>query len=714
MPWTRLHAVKDYLDMVLILRDFPKIRQTFNIVPALIDQLEDYAYKNAQDKVSLLTSKNAEELSLEDKKYILENFFDANFDNLIRPHPAYLKLYKKLFLQNFSAENFSNQEFSDIMAWFNLVWFDPYWVENNPDIKALFEKQEGYTTADRIKIIEIQREIIRKIIPTYKEFLNRGQIEVSVSPYYHAILPLLIDKNSAKESSPNVILPDGDFEFYEDAEEQIKLAIDKCEGVFGKKPSGIWCSEQCVSDETLKLLSKNDIKWTVGDESVLANSIQTEFTRDFRGILENPYNLTRLYESNGVKILFRDSVLANLIGFEYGNHPQKGSANDLYDRIKIIQSKLENSPNGNNHIITIAMDGENCWETYSGDGHEFLRELYTLLSDDDSIDVTTVGEFAEKVKKPVNLDKISAGSWIKGNFNIWIGEPVKNIAWNYLSRTRKYLKEKELEGSMQKDLLESAKKEIFIAEGSDWFWWYGEPNDSGRDDIFDNLFRNRLKNVYKFLNEDYPEYLDYPLEMFLGKPTVNIKGIFTPEIDGMSNEDEWALAGCIDIPASPMYDKERFVNRICFGNDNDNIYFKFDLNKGYVEKCKKEFNLNEIYIYFYLPQKNENLSYIRPKLKHAKDWINNRYMYNYEVEFIVSQGNFLPPFFSKVNANNLWEVNFTEKLEYAYEKVVELKVPFNSIGIEVGQKVEFIIITSKSQVLQDIFPKNQQLAIIRT
>jgi alpha-amylase/alpha-mannosidase (GH57 family) len=718
MPWVRLHAIKDYLDMVLILEEFPKIRQTINIVPLLIDQLEDYALNNAHDVHSRLTVTDIAKLTEKDKQYILNHFFDANYPNMILPHESYNTLYEKRYHFNeISVDLFSDQEYSDIMAWFNLAWFDPCWINYYPELKKLYEKETRYTLDDRKQIIDIQRDIIKKIIPTYKKFFDEGKIEISTSPYYHPIIPLLIDITSAKRAVPNIELPGSKYEFIEDAQQHLKKAINKFKDIFGREPNGIWPTEHCVSPKTLKMFSDNDIKWTITDEGVLAKTLKKEFIKDFRGIIEDPYELSNVYSfktnKKEINVLFRDSVIANLIGFEYGNHDPDAAANDLYERIKTIQSKLVNSPE-QNHLITIALDGENCWESYYQDGRPFLSQLYTMLSEDDSLDVCTISEYIEKIKVKKYLDTIYSGSWINRNFQLWVGDPIKNLAWDYLHQTRQDLVKFTSETEYPKGILEQAWNEIYIAQGSDWFWWYGEPNDSGQDDLFDKLFRSHLQSVYDLLEKPVPNYLLIPLEVFIGKPSKNPKDLISPIINGKDDsEDEWVNAGCIEIPSGPMYKADRLFDRIYFGNDHENLYFKFDISNFHLQKSSTDVNTNEIYFYFQNPKNLEFISHISPKTTSETLPQVIKTPFSHELFISFNHGFVLPPILSEATENFLWKVNLAHKIKYYYEDVLEISIPFNDLNVERGQDVHFLILIAKSCVIQEIIPQNQTLVIYR-
>ena len=374
MPWVRLHAVKDYLDMALWAKKFDKLKLNFNFVPVLINAIINYGENEAHDIHSRLTITPQDELTNEDKIFILNNFFDANYQTMILANSEYHRLYQ--IVQASGTEDisiFSNQEYADLMALFNLAWIDPSFKTSNSELKKLVKKGKDYTLEDRIEIIQIQRDIIKKIIPTIRKLIEKNKIEITTSPYYHPILPILLDyKNIKKNASPANDLQDLKTDL--DAKMQTKMALDRIEEVFGKRPRGVWPSEQCVSAKTLEMLSSLGVEWSLSDEGILANSINFEFEHDFKGYIKEPYHLLKTYKyktsTSDIKMVFRESTIPNLIGFEYQNHNPIATANDLYDRIKVLQSKILSSPD-NEHLLTIALDGENCWENYLEDGASF-------------------------------------------------------------------------------------------------------------------------------------------------------------------------------------------------------------------------------------------------------------------------------------------------------------------------------------------------------
>lgn len=723
MPWVRLHSSKDYYDMLWRIENFKNIRLNFNISPVLVGSIERYLQGNHDIHSRLLIS-DTDALSIEDKNFILQHFFDANYANMILKRPYYASLYNKRYSKdNISPDAFDNQEYADIMANFTLCWIDKKFVEMFPNLQKLMDKEQGYTLEDRKEIFNIQIEIFKKLPDLYKKFQAQNRIEISTNPFYHPILPLLLDINEDKyQYSEN--LPEKSKLMQEDAYEQTKKSLDKFEEFFGKRPKGVWLPEQCISKKAVDLLSSLGVKWTVADEGILANSIHKEFTRDFEGNLEDPYDLCanyKLKDDTKTNIIFADSFFANLVGFGYGNYEGEIAANDFYEKIKTIQNKLENSPK-EEHLLTIAMDGENCWESYPNDGEEFLNTLYSLIENDPSLETVLVSEFLEK-SEPILLEELSSGSWINRNFDLWIGEPTKNVAWLYLDKTRTKLEEvKERllsEAKNQKAkaaaeaLIDKAKQEIFIAQGSDWFWWYGEPNESGNDHIFDYLFRAHLKNVYKILNEPHPGYLDIPLISIIGKPVREPRRPISPIIDGVIDDsvDNWADAGYIFLPDSPTFSAEKTIKGIYYGSDDTNIYFKFELNRKNITNSK-HFLRNQIFLYF----RSENQNILSPvrtvsKTENIYPIIENQF--THEVSFSFNDTEMLPLDLAKATFGGLWISQLLKRVNYAYRDTIEIAISFEDLGIQEGESVEFCILAATKGVLNEVYPQDVLLTLTR-
>ncbi len=712
LPYSRLHASKDYLDMLLRIEKFDNIKLNFNFSPVLLNALEKYL-DGAKDLHLKLLLKD--KLEKEDKIFILNNYFDLNYKNMVLKSPYFTELFnKRANAKNLDVDIFSDTQYFDIMANYTLLWIDEFFVKDYPILKNLYEKQKGYSLEDRKKIYEIQLDIIKRILVEYKNYQKRGKIEVSTSPYYHPVMPLLLSFQG-KEIKNFENLPQKT-SFKNDAKLQIEFAKEKYRKIFETQPRGMWLSELCVCNATADILGKFGFKWTILDEGILSKSIKKEFMRDFEGNLENPYNLTINYlkkSKNPINILFADSFFSNLINFGYGNYDSKIAANDLYEKIKIIQSKIQNSPR-KSHIVTIALDGENCWETYQNDGAEFLDTLYGLINDDDTLETVLISDYIES-NPPEIIENIKGGSWINRNFDLWIGEKTKNLAWLYLKSVsddlEKYAqkKQKTIKNNKQKQEFEKiysqAKREILIAQGSDWYWWYGEPNESKNDDIFDYLFRSHLINVYEIIGLEVPKYLFNPLvdiqNRNLRNPLKNITPSLTCDIEDKNKE--WKNAGYIFIPDGPSANISSLIKNIYFGKDDKNLYFRFILNRNST-KISRENIQNQIAIYFALDNEKYK-STIRYVNKNDNFYPILKNHFSYEVRFCFNLNYISRLFFNRAIQNNLWCQTLSKDSKVVYKDVIELKIPRQDLNC-LDKPVSFCIIDSTNELINDVYAQD--------
>ncbi len=560
MPWVLLHGTKDYLDMVAILDEFPAVHQTFNIVPSLIEQIEDYASGRAVDLYVETTKKAAEELTAQDKAFILKNFFHANWDNMIRPFPRYWELLRRRGGSGAHDEMqeavryFREQDLLDLQVLFNLAWIDPSIRSGDTFLRMLEKKGRGYTEAEKAGLLKKQTEITGRILPKYREMMDRGIVELSTSPYYHPILPLLCDSHSAKAAMPDAALPQVRFQHPEDAEAQLRKGIALFERTFGRRPDGLWPSEGSVSLDMLGLVRSQGIRWIATDEEILAATLRRPIGRDSSGNCTDPH-LYRPYTvdgaGDGMSVLFRDHFLSDLIGFEYAKADPEMAASDLVSRLERAKRTLDSPAS---HIVPIILDGENAWENYRNDGRDFLASLYSRLNGHPELKCTTVSEFLAATPSRERLQWLFPGSWINHSFRVWIGHNEDNTAWDYISAARTALMGAEeaarREGRVEekKETLAEAWDEIYASEGSDWFWWYGDEHSSACDEEFDMLFRHHLKKVYSLIGKEPPVALDIPIlteEKGVLPETVPAAYI-KPAIDGeVTNYFEWLSAGKI-------------------------------------------------------------------------------------------------------------------------------------------------------------------------
>ena len=717
MPWVRLHAVKDYLDMALILEKFPNLKLNFNIVPALLDSIIDYAENNCHDIHSELTASDTKSLNDEEKAFILNNFFSSKYETMIYRSENYKNLFQKRFAKDVpNIEDFSEDEYSDLMALFNLVWIDPVHFERYPRLKELWEKQRGYTKDDRLEILDIQKQIIREIIPAYRKYIQQGRIELTTSPYYHAILPILIDvKASVKSVMTTEGLPQS-LGMLDDAKLQIRSALDRIEEVFGVRPKGIWPPELCLGPKTLNILAKEGIKWTISDEGVLSNSINFDFIRDFKGNLNDPYHLLKVYtyqtKESDIDIIFRDRSIPNLINFEYAGINSEMASGDLYDKIKTIQNKLLVSPD-ETHLLTIASDCENCWENYQNDGRDFLENFYSLIVNDETLETVLISDYIDSDKHKKSLKKIHSGSWIDKTFQYWIGEPEKNKAWALLKKTKDDFEEFAKDNKNNPNLA-IAKRELLIAEGSDWFWWYGEPNNSGQDFVFDYMFRERLKNVYLILGLNYPEYLDTTLIRAIEVPFKHPKRNISPRMDGLiSSNDDWYNAGSISMLDGPVFRENKNVDKILFGCDNDNIYFRLHVNKGSGEISFID-RINQFYIYTRNSVRIGERAFIRLISKTDNPYPILLEKFEHELTLTLIKDTLYPIRLTSVLHPNMWTLGNPDGIEIIYKEVIDIRIPFEKLGIMPGESVEFFMANTDSGVKNTYIPQEILLSLSRT
>jgi alpha-amylase/alpha-mannosidase (GH57 family) len=576
LPWTRMHALKDYYGMVKVLEGFPDVHQTFNLVPSMMVQIEDYAAGTAEDPFLRRALKPAEQLTAEDQAFILKYFFQANTGRMIYRYPRYAELYEKWVATGGDGararRTFDAQSMRDLQVLSQLAWFDEEFLANDTDVKLLAAKRRGYTLDDQALMGRKQQEICGKVIPVYRESAARGQIEISITPYYHPILPLLCDSNIASVSHPGVALPRR-FTYPQDAEEQIRRAREYAKENLGAAPPGMWPSEGSVSDQTLTIAADQGVKWMATDNGVLGATLGR-----IAGVAETyrPY----VWKNNGreMRMIFRDHYLSDLIGFVYSRMEPEHAANHFLDRIRDNCRPLINS--GQDVLVPVILDGENAWEHFHESGRDFLRRLYSKISADPGVSAVTVSEALAKFK-PEEIQRIHPGSWINANYDIWIGAEEDNAAWNLLLDAREtYERVAKSEAGLKIDAarLKMAFEELLIAEGSDWNWWYGPEHHSDNREEFDKLFRDHVAQVYRLLNLAPPEALSRPIlrvavAAFHQPPT----GLISPKIEGdVTSYFEWLGAGVYrpDQRQGAMHGKEFIAKELHYGSDGSALFLR--------------------------------------------------------------------------------------------------------------------------------------------
>jgi alpha-amylase/alpha-mannosidase (GH57 family) len=483
MPWAYLHATKDYFGMAALAEEFPQVHQTFNLVPSLIVQLEEYASGKAQDALFELAFKPVDELSDEERNRIIEKFFPVPVRTMLQPFPRYFELYERRSDAS-RHHTFSDQDIRDIQVWWTLSWMD---YDRRP--KELVAKGKDFSEKEKAALGRLVVKTIREIVPTYRRIQDKGIIEISTTPFYHPILPVLIDSNVDGRVPVDVHFP-------YDAREQLMRAQTFMGQRFGKVPEGLWPSEGSVSNDTALLVSSLGFRWMATDEGILAKS-GVDLSWDNRRRLYHPY------KRGDITLFFRDRTVSDLIGFQYMHAPAHESASDLIRRLKDL-------PDGA-HIV-IALDGENPWDYYPNSGRDFLRRVFEGIEKDPALEAVTLSE-ALKQMPAEKLDWLAPGSWANANFSIWIGHPEDHQAWNWIVRAREALVARK--GHVSEENWNLAYEQLLIAEGSDWMWWFGNDFSSDNDAVFDSLFRQHIENIFQLIGLPKPEGLQYPIKKSL-------------------------------------------------------------------------------------------------------------------------------------------------------------------------------------------------------
>jgi alpha-amylase/alpha-mannosidase (GH57 family) len=585
LPWTRLHALKDYYGMVKLLDEFPQVHQTFNLVPSLVMQIQDYVSGEAQDPFLQVASKPAKDLTEQERRFALQYLFQAHPVNVIGRYPRYRELLEKYRGAGDSPERaekyFQAQDLTDLQVLSQIGWFDEFFLAEK-DVADLIRKGRNYSLEDQRFVIARERELLGRVLPVHADAAKKGLIEISTSAFYHPILPLVCDTQMGAVSSPGLPLPQNRFRHPEDAREQLLRGLDLHEKVFGVRPQGAWPSEGSISEEALAIAHQLGVQWMATDEGVLGRSLGVNFPRDGYGNLHfdgarRLYTIYR-YENNDTRmnLLFRDHTLSDLIGFVYSGMPPQDAANNLIHKIK--ESAKSVIASGQDAVVPIILDGENAWEYYPQSGREFLRRFYDALQKEPGMEAVTVTEAIARHKNVAPLKSIVPGSWINANFNVWIGAPEDNKAWDYLYHAREFYTQAAA-GATEKQR-ELAHEELLIAEGSDWNWWYGPEHHSANDRDFDELYRKHLSNVYQALGGTPPDYLAQPISGGAARPSFTPQTAYIhPRVAGdMVRYFEWMGAAryTADQRSGSMHGKQFLLDEVLAGIDEQYVYGRLD------------------------------------------------------------------------------------------------------------------------------------------
>jgi alpha-amylase/alpha-mannosidase (GH57 family) len=545
LPWVRLHAIKDYWGMVAMLEQFPSVRVTFNLVPSLVRQIQAFAEGRARDKHLEIGLKPADQLTADESRWMIANGFHAPYGRMIGPYPRYAQLHA----YRMERRPFSTDDLRDLQVWHKLVWMDPDLLATDPRLIGLIDKGSGYSETDKTLLRSLELELLGRVLPAYRDASARGQVELATSPYYHPILPLLCDSDAHQVANPGAPRPRKRFMRPDDARLQIDRAIALHEETFGGRPSGMWPSEGSVSDEAVALIAAAGLGWIATDEDILARSLGVSLAGR-PDLLYRPYRIG----DAGPMALFRDHAMSDRIGFHYQSWEPVAAANDFIAHVRDAGRRFSEATGGEVGTVSVILDGENAWEYYDGGGRPFLRALYQALSEAGDIETVTMAEAAAGPATP--LPSIFPGSWINGDFYIWIGHRDDHRAWDQLSDARAVFDQRS--PLVPAAARERALEELLIAEGSDWFWWYGDDHSSDHDADFDDLFRRHLRNAYAALGAPIPEELFATnISTGAGPDRLEPSGLLTMTLDGRETSFlEWvgSVSPALSRPGGAMHE----------------------------------------------------------------------------------------------------------------------------------------------------------------
>jgi alpha-amylase/alpha-mannosidase (GH57 family) len=691
MPWVRLHGVKDYYGMALHLLEFPEMRCTINLVPSLLVQLLAYTERGASDRFLDVSRVPADGLSEADGLFLLDHFFMANVDQMIAPFPRYAELYHRRGAGRNTAQEalcrFKPADLRDLQVWFNLTWVHPLAFERDDLLRGLRDKGRNYTEDDKNALLAKHLDILREVLPLHRRLAESGQVELTTTPFYHPILPLLFDKKLAREAMPDAALPQYTGGYPDDAALHVRRAVELHTQLFGKPPRGMWPAEGSVCQSMIPLLAQHGIRWIATDEEILSASTHGHIHRDGKGHVNDPGRLYRPYKvregDDDLGIVFRDHALSDLIGFHYQHTEPEKAADDFMNCLAGIGQAVGD---GGPALVSVILDGENCWEHYPGGGVDFLRALYRRCTTTPGVRPTSVGDFLERNPPQDVLPRLFAGSWISHNFAIWIGHEEDNTAWDALHRAREYLVRRggPMENATQ-TAVERAWQELYIAEGSDWFWWYGDDHSSAQDALFDFLFRKHLQNIYLLFGDEPPADLSRAISR-RARQHVHYtapRAFLDVKIDGRATFFEWVSAGryaCQNERGTMAMATRGPLEELFFGFDLKRLLIRVDcdgparmaladceiLRVGFVEPAGREFRLHH-------PGRADQFV----QLLHRGQPV----------------------------------TGFTA--EAAVDQIVEVAVPFDALGVAVDEPVQFFVEVLRGGRNHDRAPRQGAIATAR-
>jgi alpha-amylase/alpha-mannosidase (GH57 family) len=564
MPWVRLHAAKGYLDMIDLVTAQPDLRVTFNFSPVLVRQILELVSGEVEDEWESLSRKPAADLDDRDRRHLLENFFKINWDTLVRPVPRYAELLAQRGAKYTLAEldsiarTFTEADFRDLQTLYNLQWTGFSAAKRFPVLKELRAKGRDFTEEEKITVLDLHHEILAMVLGEYRAAAECGQIELTTTPYFHPIMPLVYDTHIARRCQPNSPLPSA-FSAPEDVRAQLRLAQEQHQRVFGHRARGLWPSEGSVAPEIVPLMVEAGFDYFCTDEGNLFKSLKhdpawSDRTTDHIELFQG----WRIHAGGtSIQALFRERPLSDFIGFDAARNETSRAVEHLIEHLRNIAGV---APAGRG-VTALILDGENAWEAFPDGGESFLTSFYRALQTTPELQTRRIGDYFDAYPAQAETSHLHSGSWIRSDFDIWIGDPEENKAWEWLKETRHFLVERLAQGNVSPETAQAAWWEIYAAEGSDWFWWYGPDFTIDTDFLFDELFRLHLQNVYRILGVEPPAHLEVAIclatsDLGYSHPL----RLLAPDFSGVSERYfDWTGAGQLDLTREPEAVSIRFL-----------------------------------------------------------------------------------------------------------------------------------------------------------
>ncbi len=529
LPWVYLHGIKDYSDMAAHLERYPQMRAVVNFVPVLLEQLDDYARQLTdfleqgtpmQDRMlNLLAGVTPIPPDEAGRLQLIRDCQRCHAPRMIHPYPIFNDLLKMVgstddfglggMGSGYSLSYLNDQYFLDLLTWYHMVWLGQS-LRKQAEVQVLFAHKGSFDSQLQRSLLTIMRDCLAGLIPRYRALHARGQIELSMTPYGHPIIPLLHSFDNMQCATPEaprphaLSYPDGDAR----SAWHVTHGLDVFEHYFGHRPKGVWLAEGGVSDDAVQLLDAHDIAWTASGEGVWRNSCNISGCNGVDVGSKRDLFKPRQQGDYKTRLFFRDDGLSDLIGFRYSDWHADDAAQDFVQHLNNIAHFLGDE--ADQHVVSIILDGENAWEYYPENGQYFLDTLYDVLSTSHNVKTTTFADVAENVKA-LPLPKICAGSWVYGSFSTWIGSADKNRGWDYLVAAKVAYDKVVATGQLSAVQLTQVTQQLAVCEGSDWFWWFGDYNPAGSVSDFEQLYREQLRELYIMLGVDAPAMLDIPL-----------------------------------------------------------------------------------------------------------------------------------------------------------------------------------------------------------